>query len=126
MTTTAVLPETENNRAFCNFCPGICCYRLPGSSLFVTATDINRIARHFRVTDGEVRKQYIENRNTFHVRDDGSCIFLANGKLNKRCSIHAARPEQCRAFPYEAPCPYLNREDLLEKIYPKVEKSLGL
>lgn len=126
MTTTVVSPETSTNRAFCNFCPGFCCYRLPGATLYVTATDINRIARHFHVTDGEVRKRYIENRNTFQVRDDGSCIFLASGKLSKRCSIHEARPEQCRTFPYDAPCPYLNREDLLAEIYSRVEKSLGL
>ncbi|MDK9705777.1 MAG: YkgJ family cysteine cluster protein [Desulforhopalus sp.] len=126
MTITAVSPEMEKNRAFCNFCPGFCCYRLPGSTLYVTATDINRIARHFQISDGEVRKRYIEGRNTFQVRNDGSCIFLASGKLSKRCTIHEARPEQCRAFPYDTPCPYLKREDLLEKIYPKVEKSLGL
>lgn len=114
-----------SNRAFCNFCPGFCCYRLSGSVLFVTATDINRIARHFELSDGEVRKRFIEKRNTFKIKDDGSCIFLHDGKLNKRCSIHMARPQQCQEFPYDEPCPYLVREDLLETIYPKVEKSLG-
>ena len=42
-------------RAFCNFCPGYCCYRLPGASLLLDATDINRLARHFGLSDGEVR-----------------------------------------------------------------------
>ncbi|TKB26949.1 hypothetical protein FCL47_07135 [Desulfopila sp. IMCC35006] len=112
------------NRAFCNFCPGICCYRLPGSVLFVTATDINRLARHFNLRDGEVRRRFIENRNTFKVKADGSCIFLLDGKLSERCLIHAARPQQCRDFPYDASCPYLGREDLLAVIYPKIKKSL--
>ncbi|MFH0785133.1 MAG: YkgJ family cysteine cluster protein [Pseudomonadota bacterium] len=120
------LPETENHRVFCNYCPGFCCYRLPGATLYITAIDINRIARHFKISDGEVRKKYIERRNTFKVREDGSCIFLANGRLSKRCSIHEARPVQCREFPYDAPCPYLGREDLLDTIYPLVERSLGL
>ena len=126
MVNTAASSVTSEHRTFCNFCPGFCCYRLPGSTLFITALDINRLARYFQISDGEVRKKYIEKRNTFKVRDDGSCVFLANGKLSKRCTIHEARPEQCSAFPYDKPCPYLNRQDLLESIYPKVEQSLGL
>ncbi len=114
----------SSNRAYCNFCPGYCCYRLPGSVLFVTATDINRIARHFDLSDGEVRNKFIEKRNTFKVKSDGSCIFLDDGKLSKRCSVHMARPQQCQDFPYDKLCPYLRREDLLETIFPKVEKSL--
>lgn len=113
-----------DSRAFCNCCPGFCCYRLPGSTLYVTAIDINRLARHFQISDGEVRKKYIEKRNTFRVKEDGSCIFLTDGKLNKRCSIHSVSPNQCKDFPYDEPCPYLTRRDLLEEIYPKIEKSL--
>lgn len=124
-------PKTESPagvsvyRAFCNYCPGFCCYRLPGAVLLLTNLDINRIARHFHISDGEVRRRYIEKRNTFKVRDDGACIFLTDGALRKRCSIHEARPAQCRDFPYDAPCPYLQRIDLLEEIYPRMEKSLG-
>lgn len=115
---------TADNKVFCNYCPGFCCYRLPGATLFITAIDINRLARHFGLSDGEVRRRYIEKRNTFKVKPDGSCIFLADGKLSKRCSVHLARPDQCRDFPYDQPCPYLQREDLLAEIYPRVEKSL--
>lgn len=114
------------HRVFCNYCPGFCCYRLPGSTLYIDAIDINRMARYFRITDGEVRRQYMEGKNTFKVRADGSCIFLADGKFSKRCSIHLARPRQCREFPYDEPCPYLFNEDLLARIHPLVEKSLGL
>ena len=110
---------------FCDYCPGFCCYRLPGSILFVTATDINRIGRHFGISDGEVRRKYIEGRNTFKVKADGSCIFLLDGKLNKRCAIHMASPQQCQDFPYDEPCPYLHSKDLLEVISPKVEESYG-
>jgi uncharacterized protein len=114
-----------SNKVFCNYCPGFCCYRLPGSILFVTAIDINRIARHFHLSDGEVRKRFIEKRNTFRVKTDGSCIFLLDSKLSRRCSIHLVRPQQCQDFPYDDPCPYLGREDLLAAIYPRVAKSLG-
>ena len=108
---------------YCNYCPGYCCYRLEGSMLLLTATDINRLARYFRISDGEVRKRYLENKDTFKVRGDGSCIFQATNRMVKRCTIHEARPEQCRRFPYGKPCPYLQREDLLEKIQPLVEKN---
>jgi len=44
--------------------------------------------------------------------------------MTKRCTIHEARPDQCRRFPYGLPCPYLHREDLLAEIQPRIEKSL--
>ncbi|MGE4561102.1 MAG: YkgJ family cysteine cluster protein [Desulfobulbus sp.] len=113
------------NKAFCNFCPGYCCYRLPGSSLLLTNDDVNRIARHFAISDGEVRHRYMENKNTFRTREDGSCIFLSRGKMSKRCSIHEARPRQCRDFPQDQPCPYLENAGLLEIIQPRIEQSLA-
>jgi len=92
--------------------------------LLLTATDINRLARHFGISDGEVRKRYLDNKYTFKVKEDGSCIFQAPDKMVKRCTIHQARPDQCRRFPYGKPCPYLEREDLLKQIQPRIEKSM--
>ncbi len=112
------------NKTFCNFCPGYCCYRIESASLYIMAEDINRMARHFNITDGEVRKRYIEGKNTFKTREDGSCIFLANDRMCKRCSIHEARPTQCRNFPYDKPCPYLENASLLAVIQPRIEQSL--
>ncbi len=109
---------------YCNHCPGYCCYRLQGSVLFVTAEDVNRLARHFHITDGEVRKRYLENKYTFKVREDGSCLFQSTDRMTRRCTVHLARPSQCRRFPYGESCPYLERQDLLERIQPLVEKSL--
>jgi Fe-S-cluster containining protein len=42
----------------------------------------------------------------------------------KRCTVHEARPKQCSRFPYEKPCPYLEREDLLAEIQPRLETGL--
>ncbi len=114
------------NKSYCNYCPGYCCYRLPGASLLLVADDINRIARHFGISDGEVRQRFLENKNTFKTREDGSCILLANDRLCKRCSIHGARPRQCRDFPYDNPCPYLENPGLLAIIHPRIEQSLSL
>lgn len=112
------------NRVYCNYCPGYCCYRLKGSTLFLDSDDINRIARHFNISDGEARKRYIQGNNTFKTRPDGSCVFLSNSRMCARCTIHLARPRQCREFPYDSPCPYLEREDLLQQIQPRVEGAL--
>jgi len=66
---------------YCNYCPGYCCYRVAGASLLLTAIDINRLARHFKVSDGEVRRRFLENRkNTFKLKKDGACIFQAEGR----------------------------------------------
>lgn len=117
---------TKDYQIYCNYCPGYCCYKLSGSTLYLTALDINRLARHFKISDGEVRRRYLEGKNTFKTREDGSCIFLLDGRLRQRCGVHLARPQQCRDFPYEASCPYLEREDLLAAIYPRVKKSLAV
>lgn len=112
------------SKSYCNFCPGYCCYRLPGATLYLDATDIDRLARHFGISNGEVRNRYLENKNTFKTREDGSCLFLANGRMCKRCTVHEARPRQCREFPYDKPCPYLENPGLLEIIQPRIERSL--
>jgi len=123
---TGAAPDNvlSDSKTYCNYCPGYCCYRLTGSTLYLDAIDINRLARHFGISDGEVRKRYIVERNTFRTRADASCIFLSNGKMCARCSIHEARPRQCREFPSDRTCPYLEREDLLQEIQPLVEASL--
>jgi Fe-S-cluster containining protein len=113
------------NKSYCNYCPGYCCYRLPGATLLINAEDINRMARHFGISDGEVRTRFIEDKKTFKTRDDGSCILLANDRMCKRCTIHDARPRQCREFPFDNPCPYLENPGLLEMIQPRIEESLS-
>lgn len=124
MPTLPVDYTLARNKAYCNYCPGYCCYRLPGSTLLLRAEDINRMARHFGISDGEVRNRFLENKNTFKTREDGSCILLANDRMCKRCTIHEARPQQCRDFPYDNPCPYLENSGLLEIIQPRVEQCL--
>ena len=125
MTRDASKYSLAGNKTFCNYCPGYCCYRLKGASLYIMAVDINRIARYFDITDGEVRRRFLEGKNTFKTREDGSCIFLANDRMCKRCTIHEARPKQCRDFPYDKPCPYLESDNLLGTIQSRIEESLA-
>ena len=125
MTTASSSLQPSAGRIYCDYCPGYCCYRLKGSTLLITAEDINRLARHFEISDGEVRKRYIEGRNTFKTKSDGSCPFLSNDRMSKRCSVHPARPRQCREFPYDQPCPYLLQANLVEQIQPRIQQALA-
>ena len=109
---------------YCDFCPGYCCYRTDGSFLLIDNDDISRLARHFLIREGEVRRRYMENRYTFKVKQNGSCIFQSPYKMVRRCTIHSVRPGQCRRFPASNSCPYLERQDLLSEIQPKIEKEL--
>jgi uncharacterized protein len=112
MTDTAPAPILSGNKICCTHCPGYCCYRLAGSTLCLDAIVICRIARHFGISDGKAWKRCVVEKNTFKTRSDGSCILLSSDKICARCSIHEARPRQCRQFPHDQPCPYLEREDL--------------
>lgn len=119
-----VVPPPAFDPELCSACPGYCCYRLEGSSLLLDAIDINRMARHFQISDGEVRRRYLEGKNTFKTRNDGACVLLADGPACRRCTIHPARPRQCRDFPYGKPCPYLASSELLAQIQPHIDRSL--
>lgn len=123
MPTTPADYSLARNKSYCNYCPGYCCYRLPGATLLVNNADINRMARHLDLSDGEIRKRFLENKNTFKTRADGSCILLATDRFCKRCSIHEARPKQCSDFPYEKPCPYLENPGLMDIIQPLIEQG---
>jgi len=125
MSNTCASYVLARNKSYCNYCPGYCCYRLPGATLYLDAADINRLARHFGISDGEVRSRFLENKNTFKTRVDGSCLLLANDRMCKRCTIHEARPRQCRDFPYDKPCPYLENPGLLAIIQSRVEQGLA-
>jgi Fe-S-cluster containining protein len=82
----------------CSGC-GDCC-RWTGSVLLSDA-DLPRLAAHLGLSeqafiDGHTR--LAPNRKQLALLDqlDGSCVFLEGN----RCRVYAARPEQCRTFPF--------------------------
>ncbi len=95
----------------CSGC-GDCC-RWTGSVL-LTDADIPRLALHLGLSDQDFIDRHTRlapNRQQLALLDqsDGSCAFLEEN----RCSIYAARPEQCRTFPaawhVQAGCPELDK-----------------
>ncbi|MBT8041835.1 MAG: YkgJ family cysteine cluster protein [Pontiella sp.] len=106
-----MLSQEILSRFQCSGC-GECC-RWTGSVL-LTDADIPKMAAHMGLSEQEFIDRHTRlapNRRQLALLDqpDGSCAFLAGN----RCTIYAARPEQCRTFPFAwsvpAGCPELDK-----------------
>ena len=95
----------------CSGC-GECC-RWTGAVL-LEGFDLPRLAAHLGLSEQEFIDRHTRlapSRRQLALLDqaDGSCAFLEGD----RCSIYAARPEQCRTFPYawsvQEGCPELDK-----------------
>ena len=66
----------------------------------VTARDVDRLARHFRVKPERIRAEYVvpdeEEEFVLRRREDGECVFLS-GNL---CTVYEARPDVCQRYPH--------------------------
>jgi Fe-S-cluster containining protein len=88
----------------CTGC-GECC-RWPGSVL-LTGPDITVLAEQLALSEEQfisrhTRLAFNRIQLALNERADGSCIFLEKN----RCSVYAARPRQCRSFPFEWRVPH--------------------
>ena len=67
--------------------------------VYVTESDLVRAAEFLGISPAEFERKYVfrtRNRMRLRVPRDASCHFLtASG-----CSIHPAKPTQCRIFPF--------------------------
>jgi Fe-S-cluster containining protein len=95
----------------CSGC-GECC-RWSGA-VVLKESDHARLAAQLGLSEQEFIDRHTRlapNRKQLALLDqaDGSCAFLKGD----RCSVYAARPEQCRTFPYAwsvaEGCPELDR-----------------
>ena len=81
----------------CQQCGG-CCGGFPGF-VWLSDDDIVRISGHLGLPPDEFLFRYARQamgRYTFKEVTDYDCIMLKE----KRCSIYAVRPTQCRTFPF--------------------------
>lgn len=77
---------------------GACCAR-PGE-VRVTRADTKGMARELGLSVSEFRRQYVINdRGALRLVDGrkGACPMLGE---NYRCRVYAARPVQCRTYPF--------------------------
>jgi Fe-S-cluster containining protein len=78
---------------------GQCCVSRGGYGyVYLTLEDRRRLARHFGLPTGTFTRRYCERTNGhWHLREVGpECRFLEG----KRCGVYAARPSQCRTWPF--------------------------
>ena len=67
--------------------------------VYLSEADIPRMAGYLGLAADAFERQYVfrtKNRARLRVPRDANCHFLRDGG----CSIHAAKPTQCRIFPY--------------------------
>lgn len=87
---------TTGDKAFeCRRC-GHCCHGEGG--IVLTQKDLLRLAAHLGLAPEDFVEAHATRKgDRLHlgVREDGWCVFFADG-----CGVHPARPDICRAWPY--------------------------
>ncbi len=81
----------------CRMC-GECCSGAGG--IVVSPSDLERICVHLGLEPDEFSERYGDMRNgklTIATGQDGKCIFFTAGQ---GCSVHVAKPDICRAWPF--------------------------
>ncbi len=87
----------------CAACGGRCCTGESGN-IFVTPAEIASLASLLQMQEDDFRATYLEKRGyRFSLQErivgmSHDCVFFdreANG-----CRVYAARPKQCRTFPF--------------------------
>jgi hypothetical protein len=67
--------------------------------VYLTEADLTRLAAYLGMTDAEFERRYVyrtKNLRRLRVPRHAQCAFLEGGG----CSVHVAKPMQCRSFPY--------------------------
>lgn len=80
---------------------GNCCLsRGEYGFVFLTREDRKRMADHFQIDLRQFTKTYCDKtQGYFHLKEEKNrdeCLFLKG----KKCGIYAARPTQCRTWPF--------------------------
>jgi Fe-S-cluster containining protein len=99
--TKTKLPETSRLRFECTGC-GLCCTQRGGyAHVYVNAAEVAGLAALLGVTAAKLRRRhtFVDELGWRQLRfRDGACTFL--DPATQRCTVYAARPVQCRTFPY--------------------------
>ena len=94
----------EGIRFSCTQCSHCC--RHESGYVFLTENDIRRLHEHLEVSRDQFISKYcvrIPFGDGFHIslseKQNYDCIFWVDGG----CSVYAARPVQCRTYPFWSP-----------------------
>lgn len=83
----------------CSAC-GDCCTGEPGA-IWVNADEIADLAGYLEMDTADFEREYVRRlgiRRSLYERFDGDCILF--DKQTRRCTVYAARPTQCRTWPF--------------------------
>jgi Fe-S-cluster containining protein len=81
----------------CRMC-GHCCQGQGG--IVASAPELERLAAFLGITVGEFRDLYTQpqgKKTVLRCGEDGYCIFFDR---EKACTVHPAKPDVCRAWPF--------------------------
>ena len=91
------MSESQREAFDCRMC-GHCCHGEGG--IVVSPTDLDRLCGHTGLSPVDFAATYCEQRNgklKIRTGEDRNCIFFEAGQ---GCSVHEAKPDICRAWPY--------------------------
>lgn len=84
----------------CTAC-GDCCRGPEPGHVFVDAKDIKRLAKHLELELDAFGQRYLRrvqgDQLSLTEHRNGDCVFWQEGE---GCTVYAARPVQCRQFPF--------------------------
>ena len=81
----------------CRMC-GHCCQGRGG--IVASAPEQERLAAFLGITVAELRERYTEpqgRKTVLRCGDDGYCVFFDRARA---CTVHPAKPDVCRAWPF--------------------------
>lgn len=81
----------------CTQC-GACCTGGPGA-VFLSEEDMDRLTSYLQMEKDTFLQDYthrVQGEISLIEKDHTDCIFLKDN----RCSVHEARPTQCRTYPF--------------------------
>ena len=87
----------------CGGCGGACCTGESGF-IWINEAEISALASLLKISKNELKERYLyrlDGRYSIAEKpynDGAACVFF--DEINKNCSIYAARPQQCKSFPF--------------------------
>lgn len=90
--------EKAHNTAIANINCLTCANCCKTKSPTFTKKDINRIAKHLKISPTTFTNNYLTlNENNHYTLQQTPCIFL---KENNTCAIYEIRPKACASYPH--------------------------
>ncbi|HJT86627.1 MAG TPA: YkgJ family cysteine cluster protein [Bryobacteraceae bacterium] len=90
------MAEEIEQQIDCTVCANCC----KVATAVVTERDVERLARHFRVSAAEFRSRYTshsdEEGDILRRSEEAGCVFLEG----TTCTVYEERPDACRRFPH--------------------------